>query len=77
MDPNTAGWALVVALFLPLAGAGLLTLIPARLDAEIRRLQAQGVRHFAWYPDDFIAGRPSTYDARAAMSARSFPYEEK
>ncbi len=37
MDPNTAGWALVVALFLPLAGAGLLTLIPARLDAEIRR----------------------------------------
>lgn len=48
-----------------------------RLRAQIRRLQAQGVRHFAWYPDDFIAGRPSTYDARAAMSARGFPYEEK
>lgn len=48
-----------------------------RLRAQIRRLQAQGVRHFAWYPDDFIAGRPSTYDARAAMSSRSFPYEEK
>ncbi|MFI8716996.1 poly-beta-1,6-N-acetyl-D-glucosamine N-deacetylase PgaB [Stenotrophomonas sp. NPDC077464] len=48
-----------------------------RLRAQIRRLQAQGVRHFAWYPDDFIAGKPSTYDARAAMSARTFPYEEK
>ena len=37
MDPQTAGWALVVALFLPLVGAGLLALIPARLDRQIRR----------------------------------------
>jgi NADH-quinone oxidoreductase subunit M len=37
MDPQTAGWALVVALFLPLVGAGLLTLIPARLDQQIRQ----------------------------------------
>src|SRR5680860_411644 len=37
MDPNTAGWALVVALFLPLAGAGALTLMPASMDREIRR----------------------------------------
>ena len=48
-----------------------------RLRAQIRRLQAQGVRHFAWYPDDFIADKPSTQDARAAMSARNFPYPEK
>ncbi len=48
-----------------------------RLRAQIRRLQAQGVRHFAWYPDDFIAGKPSTQDARAAMSMRNFPYPEK
>ncbi len=48
-----------------------------RLRAQIRRLQAQGVRHFAWYPDDFIAGKPSTKDARAAMSTRNFPYPEK
>ena len=41
--------------------------IPAeRLRAQIRQLQAQGVHHFAWYPDDFIAGQPSTHDARAA-----------
>jgi NADH-quinone oxidoreductase subunit M len=32
MDPNTAGWALVVALFLPLVGAGLLALMPASMD---------------------------------------------
>ncbi len=37
MDPNTAGWALVVALFLPLVGAGLLVLMPASKDAQIRR----------------------------------------
>src|SRR6056297_904129 len=37
MDPNTAGWALVVALFLPLAGAGVLSLMPASMDREIRR----------------------------------------
>jgi NADH-quinone oxidoreductase subunit M len=36
MNPDTAGWALTVALFLPLVGAGLLALVPARLDREIR-----------------------------------------
>jgi biofilm PGA synthesis lipoprotein PgaB len=52
--------------------------IPAeRLRAQIRQLQAQGVHHFAWYPDDFIADQPSTHDARAAMSAGNFPYPEK
>ena len=52
--------------------------IPAeRLQAQVRRLLAQGVRHVGWYPDDFVADRPGTADARAAMSARSFPYLEK
>jgi NADH-quinone oxidoreductase subunit M len=37
MDPNTAGWALVVALFLPLVGAGALALMPASMDRQIRR----------------------------------------
>ena len=54
------------------------TAIPGeRLRAQVRRLQAQGVRHLAWYPDDFIADKPSTADARAAMSARNFPYPER
>jgi len=47
-----------------------------RLRAQVRRLQAAGARHLAWYPDDFIAGQPSTHDARAALSSRVFPYEE-
>lgn len=48
-----------------------------RLQAHVRRLVAQGVRHLAWYPDDFIADLPPLEDAREAMSARSFPYEER
>jgi len=48
-----------------------------RINAIIRRLQAQGVRHLGWYPDDFIGDHPRLPDARAGMSARSFPYEER
>ena len=48
-----------------------------RLRAQVRSLQAQGVRHLAWYPDDFIGDHPSVEDARAAMSARDFPYPER
>lgn len=47
------------------------------LRTQIRRLQAQGVHHIAWYPDDFIGNHPPLKDARAAMSARDFPYPEK
>ena len=54
------------------------TPIPGRvLRAQVRRLQAQGVKHMAWYPDDFIANQPTLQDARATMSVRNFPYEEK
>lgn len=48
-----------------------------RLKAQARRLQSQGVRHLAWYPDDFIGDLPRMQEARAAMSLRGFPYEEK
>ena len=47
MDPNTAGWALVVALFLPLVGAGLLALMPASMDRQIR-LAAVGITGVAF-----------------------------
>lgn len=51
--------------------------IPAdRLTAQVRRLVAGGVRHLAWYPDDFIANQPPLAAAREAMSARTFPYLE-
>lgn len=51
--------------------------IPAeRLKAQVRRLVSRGVRHLAWYPDDFIADQPPVADATEAMSARKFPYLE-
>lgn len=49
----------------------------ARLQAQIRALMADGVRHLAWYPDDFIKGHPALPDARGSISARSFPYEDR
>ncbi|WP_425489351.1 poly-beta-1,6-N-acetyl-D-glucosamine N-deacetylase PgaB [Cognatilysobacter bugurensis] len=48
-----------------------------RLVRQVRRLLAQGVRHVGWYPDDFIGNRPKLEHAQEAMSARSFPYEER
>lgn len=49
----------------------------ARLQALVRRLQAQGVKHIGWYPDDFIGNHPDLPTARASMSLRGFPYEER
>lgn len=50
---------------------------PERLKAQVRRLLAAGVRHVAWYPDDFIGNVPSMEDAREGISARDFPYQER
>ena len=36
MDPNNAGWALSVAVFLPAVGAALLALMPSRMAREIK-----------------------------------------
>lgn len=49
---------------------------PPVLLAQVRALQAAGVRHLGWYPDDFIGDHPPLPAARAAMSARRFPYAE-
>lgn len=47
-------------------------------DAELidwaRHLRARGIRHLAYYPDDFIGARPGLEAARAVASARRFPY---
>ncbi len=52
--------------------------IPEReLLLQSRALKSAGVRHLAWYPDDFIANRPSLETAREVISARNFPYPEK
>lgn len=47
------------------------------LQALVRQLQADGVRHLGWYPDDFIGDQPRLPDARGSLSARNFPYEER
>lgn len=39
-----------------------------------RHLRARGVRHLAYYPDDFIDAQPGLRAARAVASARRFPY---
>lgn len=49
---------------------------PEVLLAQVRALQAAGVRHLGWYPDDFIGDHPPMPAAREAMSARRFPYAE-
>lgn len=47
------------------------------LRAQSRLLQAAGIRHLGYYPDDFIGNQPTLEDARDAMSARAFPYLER
>lgn len=47
------------------------------LHAQIRLLQVEGIRHLAWYPDGFLDNQPPLDDARALMSARTFPYLER
>jgi biofilm PGA synthesis lipoprotein PgaB len=47
------------------------------LKRQVRELQASGVRHLAWYPDDFVADSPPMKTAREAISARNFPYIAK
>ncbi|WP_242107289.1 poly-beta-1,6-N-acetyl-D-glucosamine N-deacetylase PgaB [Luteimonas aquatica] len=44
------------------------------LIEQSRMLRAMGVRHLAWYPDDFIANRPRLEAAREVISSRGFPY---
>jgi biofilm PGA synthesis lipoprotein PgaB len=50
---------------------------PGELLRHARLLQAEGVRHLGYYPDDFIGGSPALPEAREAMSARQFPYLER
>jgi len=46
----------------------------AELIELTRQIRARGVRHIAYYPDDFIGDSPSLRAARAMASARRFPY---
>lgn len=50
---------------------------PDLMEAQARLVLAAGGRHLAYYPDDFVRDRPPVDNARAIMSARSFPYIER
>ncbi|MBZ4038787.1 poly-beta-1,6-N-acetyl-D-glucosamine N-deacetylase PgaB [Novilysobacter selenitireducens] len=45
-----------------------------RLQSQMRAMQAAGVRHLGYYPDDFVRDLPAFEPTRAAISSRSFPY---
>jgi biofilm PGA synthesis lipoprotein PgaB len=50
--------------------------VPAEeLETTLRRLQALGVRHLAYYPDDFIQGEPALAPLRRGISLAISPAE--
>lgn len=49
----------------------------AELEAEARRVIASGGRHVAYSRDDALKDQPPLEPARAAISARAFPYLER
>lgn len=54
------------------------TAIPAtRLQQQMRRLLAAGVKHLAYYPDDFINNRPDLEQIRAAFSLADYPFRHR
>ena len=51
--------------------------VPAReLYETMRRLQSMGVRHLAYYPDDFVLGYPALRELRQGLSLAVFPRGE-
>jgi biofilm PGA synthesis lipoprotein PgaB len=48
----------------------------ATLRGQMDLLRHLGVRHFGYYPDDFIAGHPALAGIRPAMSLSTYPYPE-
>lgn len=48
-----------------------------QLDARVRLLQVNGVRHFGYYPDDFIRNQPRLEKIRPAISTSDYPYPEQ
>jgi biofilm PGA synthesis lipoprotein PgaB len=54
------------------------TAVPATiLYEQMRRLQAAGVKHLAYYPDDFIASRPALEQIRQGISLADYPFRHR
>jgi biofilm PGA synthesis lipoprotein PgaB len=64
-------------LFVIDAGDGTRALSAAELEAQTRRVIANGGRHVAYAKDDPLKDHPPLDPARAAISARAFPYLER
>jgi biofilm PGA synthesis lipoprotein PgaB len=48
-------------------------ILASELKATMRRLQALGIRHLAYYPDDYVRGHPDLGELRQGLSIASFP----
>lgn len=48
-----------------------------RLKAQMRMLQSLGIRHLAWYPDDFIGGQPDLELLRQGASLADYPHRRR
>ena len=46
------------------------------LSAQLRSVERLGVRHFGYYPDDFVQGHPEIGTLRAAISLNTDPYRD-
>ena len=44
------------------------------LYEQMRSLQAAGVKHLAYYPDDFIASKPALEQIRQGISLADYPF---
>ena len=44
------------------------------LRRQMRLLQVLGVRHYGYYPEDFVAGRPDIARIRPFLSLATHPY---
>ena len=52
--------------------------VPARiLYQQMRRLQAAGVKHLAYYPDDFITDKPALEQIRQGISLADYPFRHR
>ena len=47
------------------------------IGARIRELQAQGVLHIGYYPDNFITGHPGLEAIRPYISSSQYPYPDR
>lgn len=49
----------------------------AQLRSQMRMLQSLGIRHLAWYPDDFISGLPDLETLRQGASLADYTHRRR